>query len=241
MAMNPRLMRPLARAGTAPPVPVNASLVLNFDGAFTDESVNGLTVTAVGNAAITTSVTKFGSGSLALDGSGSWAEVANASLFNFGAGDFTLEAWVYPTNPQSACSVFSKRGTGEYELALVLYVYQGSTYLVVSADGMSWALNDGGTAAVAANQWGHIALVRAGSNFSVYWNGVLSQSFTSDTAIYDSTETLNIGGGGVVNQDFFGYIDGVRVTKAALYCSDFTPPTAPPTPTVVPPCCPAQG
>ena len=50
---------------------------------------------------------------------------------------------------------------------------------------------------------------------------------------------MNVGAEATITPPFFaaGYIDGLRITKAALYCDEFAPPTAPPTPTAVPPCC----
>jgi hypothetical protein len=228
MPMNPRLLRPKRAAAAAPPSGTPASLLLHFDGDFNDSSPNALTVTANGDATISTAEKKFGSGSAYFDGSGDYLEVSDEGEFDFGTGDFTVEAWVYPTDASFPNSIVSKRASGEDDLALVLYVYQASTYLVVSSDGTTWELNGGGTATVNNNVWGHIALVREGSTFSVYWNGVLSQSFSSSLSIFNSSVPLTIGGGGAANQDLVGHIDELRIVKGlAVYTGPFIPPTAP--------------
>jgi hypothetical protein len=216
-----------------PAVQAGTSLLLNFNGSngsttFTDSSPNGLTVTAVGGAAISTAQSKFGGASAYFDGNGDYLQVSNEGEFDFGTGDFTIEAWVYPTDASYPNTIVGKRAAGESDLAFVLYVFGGTTYLVVSSNGTGWELNGGGTATVNNNAWGHIALVRNGSTFSVYWNGVLSQSFSSSSSIFNSSVPLRIGGGGAANQDLVGYIDDLRITKGlALYTANFTPPTGP--------------
>ena len=213
-------------------VPPSTALLLNFNGSngsttFTDSSPNNLAVTATGGAAISTAQSKFGGASAYFDGNGDYLQVSNEGEFDFGTGDFTIEAWVYPTDASYPNTIVGKRGSGESDLAFVLYVLGGTTHLVVSSNGTSWELNGSGTATVNNNAWGHIALVRKGSTFSVYWNGVLSQSFSSSSSIFNSSVPLRIGGGGAANQDLVGYIDDLRIVKGiALYTANFTPPTA---------------
>jgi hypothetical protein len=57
----------------------------------------GKTVYAQGNAKLSTAQKKFGTASLLLDGVGDYASVASQPDFEFGTGDFCIEAWVYPT------------------------------------------------------------------------------------------------------------------------------------------------
>jgi hypothetical protein len=67
-----------------------------FDSDVNDDSSNGHTVTARNSAAITTSVKKYGAGSLSLNGSSQSLNVADSTDFDFGTGDFTVEFWIYP-------------------------------------------------------------------------------------------------------------------------------------------------
>src|SRR5690606_34433193 len=71
----------------------------HFDGVegstnIVDQSKYNHPITVLGNAHITTSNFKFGSSSLALDGSGNWLRVPYHEGFDFGEGDWTVEAWV---------------------------------------------------------------------------------------------------------------------------------------------------
>jgi hypothetical protein len=232
-----RILRPRATTAASPPCATPSSLLLRFDGNFNDSSANALAVTANGNAAISTATKKWGGGSGQFDGAGDYLEVADQNdELQFGDGDFTIEAWVYPfdsvTDPNT---IVGRRASGESELAYVLYAFQGSTYLVVSFDGLGWGINGGGTQTVFSNQWSHIALVRSGSSWKVYVNGVMSQEATNSSAVYASSVATKVGGGGAGSQDFNGYIDDVRIVKGlAVYTGPFIPPAAPLSPCATP-------
>ena len=73
----------------------NVSLLLPFDSNFNDNSKNNFSVTAYGNAQISSTQSKFGGASAYFDGNGDYLEVSDNNLFNFGNGDFTIEFWIY--------------------------------------------------------------------------------------------------------------------------------------------------
>lgn len=225
----------------ATPQPVNVSLLLHFDGdnestVFTDSSVNALTVTANGDAEISTAQSKFGGSSLLLSSSGS-LDITPA--FSFGAGDFTVEAWLYATG-SNAFSALIEFGDHLSGTGLILLPTADATALAYAG---GW-LVDPPTAEPAANEWSHFAAVRMGGVLYFYLNGVQvgSQSFSNNltdnsTVRIGNTATFLEGPG----YQYVGYIDDLRITKAALYCDNFTPPTAPLTATVMPPNCPAPA
>jgi hypothetical protein len=225
----------------ATPQPVNASLCLNFDGSFADEGVNAVTVTAVGGAAISTSVKKFGGGSGYFDGDGDYLSATTGAVPPMRESDFTIEAWVRPTaetNYDLAMIFDNRSGAGTSGVAL----WQGADGLWVaygSANGNALQPVAASTTPVALNAWTHIAAVRSGNSIFLYVNGV--QDGVADASGCDFTgDSLYIGTAADspgFTRNFAGYIDGLRITKAALYCDEFAPPTAPPTPTAVPPCC----
>jgi hypothetical protein len=79
---------------------------------------------------------------------------------------------------------------------------------------------------VVDNTWYHLAIVRFGSTFTLYVNGV-SESTNNSTASIDSAGlNWTVGVGSIANGDYLnGYIDNLRVTKGiARYTSNFTPP-----------------
>jgi len=86
----------------------NVSLLLHGDGAngsttIVDSSTSPKTVTAVGNAQISTAQSKFGGASLAFDGAGDYLTIPDDSSFDFGFNDFTIEGWIYTQKADEYC------------------------------------------------------------------------------------------------------------------------------------------
>jgi hypothetical protein len=201
------------------------SLLLHGDGAngstvITDSSGSPKTVTAVGDAQISTAQSKFGGTSIALDGTG---DCLTIPLETF-TGDFTLETWLYKTaRDGSGYSVlFARQGTVPennqfaYDLTTegsILTVIAGS--VVIGASGTS----------VPTNDWCHLAWTRSGSTVRQFVNG--TQQGSNGT----SSETFSIARIGAFTATTFevnGYIDEVRITNGvARYTANFTPPTLP--------------
>jgi len=77
------------------------------------------------------------------------------------------------------------------------------------------------------DNWYHLAVVRNGTtNWTVYLNGVSIGTFSS--AINLSSVNLYLGTVSSPTFDWLkGYISNFRYTRAAVYTSNFTPPTAP--------------
>src|SRR5690606_17008690 len=84
--------------GGGDPYWANVSALLHFDGedestTFTDET--GRIWTPGGDAKISTTGPKFGTGCGLFDGDGDYLTTASSDGFAFGTGDYTIEAWVY--------------------------------------------------------------------------------------------------------------------------------------------------
>ena len=81
----------------------SVSLLLHMDGSnesttFEDKSSNGFTVTANGDAQISTITSQTSGASLLNDGTGDFLHVNGNAAFNFGTGDFTVESWWFATS-----------------------------------------------------------------------------------------------------------------------------------------------
>jgi hypothetical protein len=93
------------------------SLLLHGDGTngsttITDSSLTPKTVTAVGNAQISTAQSKFGGASILLDGSGDYLDVGSNSAFGYGLSDFTIETWVYRNVSSALTTSASPKSAG---------------------------------------------------------------------------------------------------------------------------------
>ena len=207
----------------------NTSLLCNFTnaGIYDASAINDLET--VGNAQVSTTVTKFGTTSMAFDGTGDYLTVPNNAAFDFRSSDFTIEAWVNIASASGVKTIVSKISN----FGPFLIVINGTTVLYyLSSTGSSWNIANGvsgGTVSVGA--WAHVALVRSGSTFTPYVNGVAGTTTTSASALAVNTHNVLIGAlqtsAPSIAELFNGYIDDLRITNGyARYTANFTPPTA---------------
>lgn len=201
----------------------NVSLLLSMNGSnasttFTDSSSNAFAVTANGNAQITTTDPKFGTGALTLDGTGDFLTVASDAKFAFGTGDFTVECWVYVNSGNNNNGLFTFGGTSS-----------GLAVAIISGEWRLTTAGAGGTTmgAVTTGAWQHLAVTRSGSSLRLFINGTqLGSTVTDSTNLTDNA--LKIGYYYSSSYAINAKLDEFRVTKGvARYTANFTPPTAP--------------
>ena len=169
-----------------------------------------------------------------------YLSLPDSDAWHFGTGDFTVEAWYYPTTTSAQQIIIgqwsgSVGGTG---LSWVLMTSNDSNvYLraLASTDGSGVLFDLVSTSKLQINAWNHVVLVRSGSTFQLYINGATasSGSTTSASALYNSPNILTIGSSSAGAQYVTGFVSGVRVIKgtAAYFGSTYLVPTAPPAPT----------
>ena len=160
-------------------------------------------------------------GSGYFDGTGDYLVTPSNAAFTFGTGDFTAEAWVYPTSLSASNKVIfdfrAANDTSGYQIGL----YSTTTPYV--ANSIGGILN--GTATMAPNAWMHVAVTRESGTLRIFINGVQAGSVSNSL---NCTNTIcNIGGNYSGGEAFPGYIANARVIKGtAVYTSAFTPPTS---------------
>ena len=189
---------------------------------FLDGSTNNFTITRFGN---TTQGAFAPYGTLwsnYFDGSGDYLSTPNNAAFNFGTGDFTIEAWVYPTGTSSQSTIISNYNGPSDGFSLQL----GSTGPIF---GWGDPVLMTGSSAIPQNAWSHIAITRSGTSLRMFLNGTQIASATNSTN-FTTTGTLFIGRLREATAGFFwtGYLSNARINKGtAVYTAAFTPPAAP--------------
>ena len=209
-------------------------LKLHMDGSngsttFIDNSpVTPHAVTANGSAQISTAQAKFCQSSL-FDGTGDYLSVPDDADWDFGSGDFTIDAWV------NTADLSGTRGiVGQYQ-----DLTNDAYYLKVLTDGSLGAQIFLGNVAIISlvstagqitiNNWYHLALVRNGNDWNIYKNGVSVANISDGDAVPNYTGMLTVGAHYDGSQSlFFGNIDELRISKGvARWTSNFTPPASP--------------
>jgi hypothetical protein len=178
----------------------------------------------VGNAQISTSVKKYGTGSMTFNGTTDYLVTYKALNLQMGGGNFTIECWIYPTSRTGWRGIFSKGNINQFEYSLG---WEDSVLTARLNDNGSFTVTD----TVNLNAWNHVAYVRNGTAFTVYINGVSRGSTTSSTSFIttQSNEPFLVGYYDFISNYayYVGYIDDLRITKGyARYTANFTPPTA---------------
>jgi hypothetical protein len=215
---------------TAPLTAVtNTQVLSNFTNAGILDNAMMNDLETVGNAQISTSVKKYGTGSMAFDGTDDRLTTASSPNIAFGTGDFTVEAWVY-TNV-----LVGERGFIQTSATVggLQTSYTNGVISTVAAGAGSYTFNCniagtniGGSVPVTTGTWYHVAFTRSSGSVRLFINGTLAGGPTTITANLDG-QNICVGGYYSTGYLWNGYVDDLRITKGyARYTSSFTPPTA---------------
>jgi hypothetical protein len=186
-------------------------------------STNSHTFTAFGNAQLSTAQKKYGSASLALDGTGDYISTGSSTDFKFDAAAWTIETWIYNTsNPGTNQILFDFRTASPQTVLTVYLTATTNTPVVVYNGGNILTTGD----AIPLNTWTHFAIAKTGTSTKMFINGAQTGGTYTDNNSY-SQGPLTIGARFDGTLGFNGYLDDVRISKGiARYTTTFTAPTA---------------
>lgn len=205
--------------GDPDPYFANVVLLLHGNGtngstSIIDSSPNPKTVTAVGNAQISTAQAKFSGSSIALDGAGDWLTATIDPIYTSAAA-YTIESWFY-LNTRSGFTIISRSSGGFYMVVVGGNMYVGDV-------GFNTLITDATLFPV--DEWFHTALTFDGTAYRLFIGGILQNANTSGLTNYAMT-TVKIGAYNEFHSSC--YINDFRITQnIARYIANFTPPTAP--------------
>ena len=215
---------------TPPTAPLTAiagtSLLLNATNAGIFDATGKNDLSTVGDARVSTSVTKYGSGAMYFDGTGDSLTVLSSAFFNFGTVDFTIECWVYPITISTSVVIIDTRNSD------VMGAWDFNIQSNSKLDFIYGASRLTSTTSISTNVWTHIAVTRASGVIRLFINGVVETTTATYSSAIDALSFPSIGGGrstganSVTGYYFNGYIDDLRVTKYARYTTTFTPPAS---------------
>lgn len=214
---------------TAPPTAItNTQLLINFTNAGIFDSASKNNVTLFSSTQISTAQSKFGGSSISFNGTTDYLSVRSSPIFNVGNSNFTLEFWIYPLNFSGTQLPFYSTFAGAKTdvFAFQINASSGSTALYAST-GSPWDIINGATfGTLTANAWNHVAIVRNGTDFRGYVNGVQSASLATNTSSLGAMDGFTVGQSGASSFYFPGYMNDIRFTRYARYTASFIPPTS---------------
>jgi len=207
----------------------SCSLSLHFSGSnnsttFIDSSPNNVTVSANGNVKITSSISKFGSGSGFFDGTGDYLSFVSGATV-FGSSDFTIEFWANFSDVGVFRPLISRRSDcASYTTLAIEIDRQADNTVNATVCVGSTPTSITSISTTALNTWYHIATARNGNILYLFVNGNLESSGSVVGTINNPGDTSYIGIRPSCNASvtMFGYFDEFRITKGiGRYTSSF--------------------
>jgi hypothetical protein len=198
-----------------------------------DHSAGG-TNGAKGAPELDSTITKFGLSSLKLGGAvdtgitttgagGDFIKQAMSDKWNFGTGDFTVEAWIYKTEQQDQPIVGTTTATIAPGNGNCWRMKTGTINVTHANLKFGHGGTDDITSATSANftlhEWHHVAAVRNSGTLSLYIDGVAAQTPVANTTDYNQRNELWVGAvyDLLTTSMYTGYIDEVRISNSARY------------------------
>jgi hypothetical protein len=227
-----------AAVAAGPTTPASSVFLCHFDGAdnattYTD-SINARTITNNGTAKLDTTKKKFGSASLELNGSSSYATLAAHSDFVFGTGDFYVGLWFYldsmshldSSNTNNA--LISNRNSTYTNINWCLYLTTTTGQIKLDTDSAGWV--NSGSVYATAGAWHHVAFAKTSGTTRLFFNGTkVGSSTTNHNMSTSSGLTIGADQPSTYANAFQGWIDEVVVIKGSSHIgnsdSAFTPYT----------------
>lgn len=175
--------------------------------------------------------TSINPGSLYFDGYTVASDIRTpaSSSFDFGSGNFTIEFWynIQDLNLNKG-KIFVYVNESDTSYAAINIYLDGSGRLsgeVCTVPTSVLTITDPNVSPI--NQWIHVALVRNGTVFTLYKNGIYVNAVSSSAAL-KSKCSLSVGTNNATNYSITGYISDLRVIKnQSLYTQSFTPSDTP--------------
>lgn len=203
----------------------NTSLLFSYVNGGIFDNATTATFETAGNAQISTAQKKFGTGSLAFDGTGDYLVPSGNNInLAFESNDWTIEFWLYLSSNQSSI-IYDGRPSGG--TGITPAIYTNTNELRYAVNGVDRIL--AGSALVSAT-WYHVAVCRGSGTTRMFVNGTQVGSSYADSNVYvNSTGRPIIGASGnsLGTSALNGYIDDLRITKGiARYTANFSIPTA---------------
>ena len=203
----------------------NTMFLLNSTSAGIYDAAMMNNMQTVGDAKLSTAVSKFGGSSMSFDGSGDWLTLPITPQTSLGP-TFTIEAWIYLANTTGTKAIYSQSvaNTGGYGY-LIFYVSGTNLgfYVRPYTSGPETGLLAG---TLSATTWTHVAVSVNNTACRIFINGTQVGGTTTVAATTFTPIYSTVGADIVQGYPMNGYIDDLRITKGiARYTSNFTAPT----------------
>ena len=139
---------------------------------FYDSSPSKHTITANGNTTHSAAQSKFNGGSFYFDGNGDYLTIPDSADWDFGSGEFTIDAWIYPTSMTDSSGnsgTIICQDDNSSSKAWNIRLNSNATLLFrYTTDGSNEVDLTSSATGITINNWYHIAVVRSENTCLLY-------------------------------------------------------------------------
>jgi hypothetical protein len=206
------------------------ALLLNLNSNYTDSSSQNISVSGLtGSPSFSTSIKKYGSASLSLNGGATIPSFGTSSFSipDLSQVDWTLEFWIYRPTATAGYEGIIYLANSSSSIGLNMHLYTNNSFNFNDGANVAIGNNDG---VIGSGQWYHVAGVSRNNIKKLFVNGILVASAAQSTPAgpYKLSVGRSLDGYWITNGlKSTAYIDDIRIIKgAAIYSSNFTPPAS---------------
>jgi hypothetical protein len=221
-------------AFTPPTAPLtniaNTSLLCNFTNAGIFDQTAKTVLETVGDAKVSTAQYKYGTGSIAFDGTGDYLVINQSNLLLLGTAPFTIEFWFKTTSSTRYAQLIGNETSGGGGFSILINDGSSTDGKIAVYNGASGQIHIT-SSGYRDDTWYHLAFSRDSNGSRLFINGTQIGSTNSgqSSTSFDSSPLRIVIGANLQysGRDYSGYIDDLRITKGyARYTSNFTAPTS---------------
>jgi hypothetical protein len=186
-----------------------------------DEVGNNININGAVN--ISTTVSRYDINSIWFNSNDGYIATDSSSIYTLNTSDFTIEFWLYANSTITGNVIVSNVIGSTYTTNDWKMIFNNNNVqLSIFNSGLTLqSLNH-----ITTNTWYHIAIVREGSLFTLFVNGVVNSTFTYSGSVDNGVSNIIKLGGITAGTTMDGYIDDFRLSNIARYHTNFTPPTS---------------
>jgi len=212
----------LESEGGETPIVYDVDLLCHFDGAdgqqtYTSDDSNARVATFYNAAQLDTAEAYLGVSSLLCDTS-NYISFPHSDDFNYtGTQDVTIDVFVKLDSFTSPLCSIVGQVNADSDGNWFIYIFSNGS-ICVGLTGVSQTSSGDGVFELGA--WHHIAIVKYGAYLTIYYDGYSTVTELGGTFLNDSTYPLYVGAIGNGSYPVKGWIDELRITRAARWIEE---------------------
>ena len=206
------------------------SLLLHFDGqngstSFTDSSGSPKSISAVGNARISTAQSAFGGASAYFDGSGDGLSIPFSSDLSLQGVDFVVEGLARYNGSSGYQTLIDFRGSAAYTASWGAFLdIANRSFGIYDGTVNSTVLYTATNSIPPPGNWFSWCVEKVGTTTLIYIGGAVAASGSTWVPPATHSSGVRIGINQADSDAFNGYMDELRITKGvARYADNYTP------------------